>query len=219
MALQALMKEMEDKRDSFTVIMAGYAERLPELYKVNPGFESRVGMKLTFKDYTTEELTHMVADMLQTMNLSVSPEVMGKIDLYIESRQQRGGLGNGRGARTLSERIARNVHVDDPNRRDVKEKDIPMPMRLHALEAEKIIPDFEANYSGMPRVKKFMRDMYKKQLATEEWRKSFENQPEGKKRQDSEIGVWETSPCTKNHPLSYPKRPYGERCRITGYCK
>ena len=184
MALQALMKEMEDKRDSFTVIMAGYAEKLPELYKVNPGFESRIGMKLTFKDYTTEELTQMVVGMLKNADLSVKPEVMGRIDLYIDSRQQRGGLGNGRGARTLSERIARNVRVEDPNRREVLEKDIPIPMCFHAKEAEKIIHDFEANFSGMPRVKKFMRDMYKKQLAMENWRKALENQFDSKQKGD-----------------------------------
>ena len=185
MALQALMKEMEDKRDSFTVIMAGYAEKLPELYKVNPGFESRIGMKLTFKDYTTEELTRMVAGMLQNAGLSVTPGAVERIDVYIESRQQRGGLGNGRGARTLSERIARGVRLDDPNRREVREKDIPMPMCLHAKEAEDVIRNFEKNFSGMPRVKKFMRDMYKKQLALENWRKALENQSDGRRKADA----------------------------------
>ena len=157
MALQALMKEMEDKRDSFTVIMAGYAERLPELYKVNPGFESRIGCRLTFKDYSTEELTQMVVGKLEDAKYTVSNEAKESIEAYIESRQQRGGIGNGRGARTLFEKISHNVQKDEGGRRrEVLVKDVPVPMCLHAREAEEIINGFEKNFSGMPRVKKFM---------------------------------------------------------------
>ncbi|GEM_PF-1112309 len=175
MALQALMKEMEDKRDCFTVIMAGYAERLPELYKVNPGFKTRIGRSLTFRDYCTEELVRMVVGKLEGEGLSVPSGTKEKIDEYIESRQQRGGLGNGRGARTLFERICETVRKDaSGTRREVRASDIPVPMCLHAEEAEKIIEDFERDFTGMPRVKKFMRDLYKKQLAMENLRKELE---------------------------------------------
>ena len=37
------------------------------------------------------------------------------------------------------------------------------------------------------------------------FQRDLENTRKGK-WQESEIGVWETSPCTKNHPLSYPTR-------------
>ena len=177
MALQALMKEMEDKRDSFTVIMAGYEEKLPELYKVNPGFESRIGKKITFKDYSTEELTQMVCNMLRERGFSkISKEVQTRIEAYIDSRQQRGGLGNGRGARTLSEKIEQTVRNDDAERRELRNGDIPIPMCLHAENAQELIRSFEENFSGMPRVKKFMRDLYKKQLAFENWRKAYERE-------------------------------------------
>ena len=166
MALQTLIKEMEDKRDSFTVIMAGYAEKLPELYKVNPGFESRIS-KLTFNDYSTDELTQMVVSMLGNADYTCTKVAVGKIELYIESRQLRGGLGNGRGARTLFEKICERVRLDNPNRHEVQELDIPIPMCLHPKEAEKIIHEFEESFAGIPRVKKFIYDMYKKQLDME----------------------------------------------------
>ena len=177
MALQALMKEMEDKRDTFTVIMAGYAEKLPELYKVNPGFESRIGKKINFADYSTEELTQMVCNMLRKSGFSeIGKEVQTRIEAYIDSRQQRGGLGNGRGARTLFEKILRTVQKDDLQRRELRSGDIPLPMCLHAKEAEELISKFESSFSGMPRVKKFMRGMYRKQLAFENWRAAYEKE-------------------------------------------
>lgn len=184
-ALQALMKEMEDKRDSFTVIMAGYEEKLPELYKVNPGFKSRIGKELTFKDYSTEELTWMTIGKLEQASFTVSDDAKDAIERYIDSRQQRGGLGNGRGARVLAEeRIIKNVQRDK-DRKIVEEKDVPLPQCLHAKEAEELIKNFENNFSGMPRVKKFMRDMYKKQLALENWRKAAsEVQMPGKKKEN-----------------------------------
>ena len=123
----------------------------------------------------------MVVDKLQDARYTVSPEAVDCLAAYIESRQQRGGIGNGRGARTLFEKVCRNVQTADMNRREVLANDIPIPMCLHAQEAEELIASFERDFSGMPRVKKFMRDLYKKQLAQENWRKAFEQQADGRK--------------------------------------
>ncbi len=175
MALQALMKEMEGKRDSFTVIMAGYAERLSELYKVNPGFKSRIGKEIEFVDYTTDELTSIVCGMLmREYGKEPTPNVKARIESYIDSRQQRGGMGNGRGARTLFEHICRSVQLSGDRHREVCEADIPVPMSLHIQEAEELIQSFERDLSGLRRVKDFMRDMFNRQLAQENWRRAYE---------------------------------------------
>lgn len=175
-ALQALMKEMEDKRDSFTVIMAGYEEKLPALYKVNPGFESRIkdGI-IRFEDYDTEQLTSIVCGMLKkAYGEDVKDEVKDRIHCYIESRQVRGGMGNGRGARILFEKIQKTITDSKENRskREVLPGDIPMPMQLNRSKASEDIEKFNEKFCGMPRVKKFMQDMFKKQIALDGWRKA-----------------------------------------------
>lgn len=55
-AIDTLVKALEDHRDEFIVIMAGYTDEMNELMKSNPGLESRINKFIEFPDYTDEEL-------------------------------------------------------------------------------------------------------------------------------------------------------------------
>ena len=55
-ALETLMKRMEDDRDKFVVIAAGYQKEMDNLFRVNPGMRSRFNYFLNIEDYTPEEL-------------------------------------------------------------------------------------------------------------------------------------------------------------------
>ena len=55
-ALETLMKRMEDDRDKFVVIAAGYRTEMENLFRINPGFRSRFNYFLNIEDYTPEEL-------------------------------------------------------------------------------------------------------------------------------------------------------------------
>lgn len=55
-ALGALIAEMENKRDKFIVIMAGYEEDMEELFKINSGLKQRVPHRIHFNNYNREEL-------------------------------------------------------------------------------------------------------------------------------------------------------------------
>ena len=55
-ALETLMKRMEDDRDKFVVIAAGYRTEMENLFRVNPGMHSRFNYFLNIDDYTPEEL-------------------------------------------------------------------------------------------------------------------------------------------------------------------
>ncbi|MEG1980170.1 MAG: AAA family ATPase, partial [Victivallaceae bacterium] len=104
-ALEVLMKEMEDKSDNFTVIMAGYEERLPELFKINPGFRSRINRVLNFPDYSVDELMQMFNYMAEKNHVFVAGEASAKLQRYFESFHNRGGVGNGRGVRNVLEKV------------------------------------------------------------------------------------------------------------------
>ncbi len=55
-AIDTLLKYMEDKRDNFMVIAAGYPNEMEEFIKSNPGLESRFTTFIHFDDYNAEEL-------------------------------------------------------------------------------------------------------------------------------------------------------------------
>lgn len=56
-AVSTLIKEMEDYRDDLIIIVAGYPELMSGFLSMNPGLESRFRFKITFEDYSADELT------------------------------------------------------------------------------------------------------------------------------------------------------------------
>lgn len=55
-AIDTLVKGMEDYRNSFVLILAGYDEEMGRFIRTNPGIPSRFPIQLHFPDYTLEQL-------------------------------------------------------------------------------------------------------------------------------------------------------------------
>ena len=55
-AIATLIKQMEDNRGRFILILAGYTNEMKQLIKSNPGFESRIKEYLVFPDYNDFEM-------------------------------------------------------------------------------------------------------------------------------------------------------------------
>ena len=55
-AIDTILKAMEDHRDDFIVIVAGYTDLMETFINSNPGLKSRFNKYIEFKDYTQEEL-------------------------------------------------------------------------------------------------------------------------------------------------------------------
>lgn len=56
-ALETLLPEVENRRGKFVCILAGYANDMQNLYRVNDGIVSRFNKQIHIDDYTPEELT------------------------------------------------------------------------------------------------------------------------------------------------------------------
>ncbi|MHB2019078.1 MAG: AAA family ATPase, partial [Candidatus Xenobia bacterium] len=110
-AVAELLKQMEDKRDKFVVVMAGYPGPMKEFLDSNPGFDSRVSERLAFKDYSTDELmkifeNNMCKENDYKLDKSAKPALQKLLD---EARVAQGEkFANARTARLIFEKAIKN---------------------------------------------------------------------------------------------------------------
>lgn len=64
-AIDALVKGMEDHRESLILILAGYQEEMDWFVQTNPGLRSRFPIHITFPDFSSRELLAIADLMLQ----------------------------------------------------------------------------------------------------------------------------------------------------------
>ena len=64
-AIDTLVKSMEDHREEFVLILAGYSLEMERFLRSNPGLPSRFPIHLTFPDFTIEELMEIADRMLK----------------------------------------------------------------------------------------------------------------------------------------------------------
>ena len=107
------MKVSETKRESMTIILAGYKEEIMQLLTYNPGFPSRFPKDLTFEfpDYTESQLRKIFIDMVKSRNfiLQSKKDCGVSIAKVVAQRLAKGtgrkGFGNGREVRVRLEKF------------------------------------------------------------------------------------------------------------------
>jgi probable Rubsico expression protein CbbX len=67
-AIEVLLQAMENQREDFVVILAGYHDRMEKFFASNPGFRSRIAHHVDFPDYSDQELLEIAQLMLQEQN-------------------------------------------------------------------------------------------------------------------------------------------------------
>ena len=84
-ALDTLIAEMENNRDDFVVIMAGYTDEMETMIKGNAGLASRVPYTIEFKNFTRDELHRIFVSMLNKGTFSYDDELVDLAKEYFDS--------------------------------------------------------------------------------------------------------------------------------------
>lgn len=98
-AIVTLIKMMEDNRDNFVLILAGYKDEMKLLINSNVGFYSRIKHYLEFKDYSPDVLCEIFEKMAQSYNYTVSDSAMKKFKNSITKEINMTNFGNARTVR------------------------------------------------------------------------------------------------------------------------
>jgi SpoVK/Ycf46/Vps4 family AAA+-type ATPase len=109
-AVETLLKTMEDHRDDFVVIAAGYTDKMEEFLNINPGLRSRFNKFIQFQDYSPDELLQIMCKTCGDNGYEFTPEFrekMGEI-LAIEFNLRGKDFANARTARNFFERVVAN---------------------------------------------------------------------------------------------------------------
>lgn len=110
-ATATIIKAMEDDRDSFVLILAGYENEMKRLIESNPGFFSRIGHILYFGNYTNAELTDIFSFMANQHNFFVPAETRERFEKRIVREKTKQNFGNARTCRNiLDESISKHAY-------------------------------------------------------------------------------------------------------------
>jgi len=109
-AVNTLLKAMEDNRDDFVVIVAGYPDLMDDFLESNPGLRSRFNKQILFEDYTAEELVQIFTGICGKAFFEVTDEALACVTDFFADRcaQKLPGFANGRDVRNFFEKTLTN---------------------------------------------------------------------------------------------------------------
>ena len=110
-AVAVLLKQMEDKRGQFCVILAGYKTEMDDLIGTNPGLASRVQFMLDFPDYTREELGEIAYRMLEKKHYEIDDDAMVLLLDVCEYYRMLPNFANARTIRNILEQVIMNQNL------------------------------------------------------------------------------------------------------------
>lgn len=100
-AIATIIKEMEDRRTEFVLILAGYTDEMRMLISANPGFRSRINDYIEFPDYMEQELLDIFQQMAHSMNFCVDAWALDRFLERITRERKTQYFGNARTVRNV----------------------------------------------------------------------------------------------------------------------
>ena len=126
-AIDTILKAMEDNREDFVVIVAGYTEPMEKFINSNPGLKSRFNKYIDFPDYKIEELVEIFDSNCIKYDYILEEEAKNQVKSLIMLRktERLENFANAREVRNLFEEIITNqarriARMDNPTDEDMR---------------------------------------------------------------------------------------------------
>ncbi|MDR2736475.1 MAG: AAA family ATPase [Gracilibacteraceae bacterium] len=111
-AVDVLVKAMEDRKNDFVLILAGYKSEMEEFLRTNPGLRSRFPLHLDFPDYTIKELLLIADVFLKQRDYVFDAEARAAFGKTLDTKKnEHCYAGNARLVRNLIEQSIRRQAV------------------------------------------------------------------------------------------------------------
>lgn len=106
-AVAEILQVMENNKNKFVCIAAGYHREMSEWLNTNTGLKSRFGATISFEDYSAEELTRIAKSLLSKKQLSLEPSaeeaLLSRFRELVANKDRN--FANAREARNLVDKI------------------------------------------------------------------------------------------------------------------
>jgi stage V sporulation protein K len=123
-AIDTLVKEMEDNRNKFILILAGYKYEMEYFLNTNPGLRSRFPIQIDFPDYTIEELLQIAEVMVKNRQYKLTESAKKKLMKILIKNDTSREMGNARMVRNLIEKAIRKQAVRVLNKVNITKEDL-----------------------------------------------------------------------------------------------
>ncbi|NOX84854.1 MAG: AAA family ATPase [Chlorobi bacterium] len=112
-AVATLIKQMEDKRKEFGLIVAGYPKNMEAFLESNPGLKSRFDHHFQFEDFSEDELYTIALNMFAERSLKPDAKAEAYIKTYLSALYANRDkfFGNARSVRKMVEKAHRNQEL------------------------------------------------------------------------------------------------------------
>jgi stage V sporulation protein K len=112
-AIDCLVKGMEDKKNDFILILAGYSEEMEQFLATNPGLPSRFPIQVDFEDYSIDQLVHISELMVKEREYVLLPHTIVKLRQHLSEEKTASwrAFSNARYVRNLLEKSIRHQAV------------------------------------------------------------------------------------------------------------
>ncbi|WP_125708634.1 AAA family ATPase [Lacticaseibacillus porcinae] len=128
-AIETMLPVLDNERDHFVAIFAGYTDKMTEFLQANPGLASRIPITLDFEAYTPEEVgAIVVASMKRDWQFDEATLAKVAADQY--RNLAKADQGNGRWARNFVDELIKqhkvwlSQHVDAENPTEIRMEEL-----------------------------------------------------------------------------------------------